>query len=55
MNRKLVFWTCFNSFRNPNFFLRPIREGEPHPTTTLEWTIKRVALFKNYNIYFIFE
>lgn len=49
MNRKLVFWTAFNTFRSDRA-TRLLPPGSPHPVTTLEWTQRRVDLFNKFNL-----
>lgn len=49
MNRKLVFWTAFNSYQTSKL-LRNKPAGTIHPVQTPEWTKRRVELFVNYNL-----
>jgi hypothetical protein len=49
MNRKLVFWTAFNSYQSSKL-LRGKPEGTPHPCTTDTWINSRIALFKWFNL-----
>lgn len=49
MNRKLVFWTAFNCFRSERT-MRQVQPGDPHPVTTLAWTLKRIAYFQRFNL-----
>lgn len=49
MNRKLVFWTAFNSYRSDKL-LRNKPKKMPHPVVTDTWTKRRSELFREYNL-----
>jgi len=46
MQRGVVFWTAFNSYRSAKL----ARPGQPHPVTTAAWTAGRAALFLRFTL-----